>query len=67
MKNRVVVIVGSKAEVLHASHHTMVIETSFRTNSHTNTKSGLVVLCLEVLGNRDQSDESAWDRNLAKK
>ena len=66
-RNRVVVIVVSKAEILHASDHTIIIETSFRTDSHTNVKSGLVVLCLGVLGDRDQSDEIAWDYNLAKK
>ena len=72
MKNRVVVIVGSKTESLHASDNTMVIGTSFRTDSGTDVdskyiKSGLVVLYLFVLGNREKSDEIARDSILVTK
>ena len=43
----------------------MIIDTSFRIDS--DTKSGLVVRCMSVLGNRDPLDDSAWDENLAPK
>ena len=50
----------------------MFINTSFCTDSDTDmdskyTKSGLVVLFLGVLVNRDKSDEIAWDNNVLTK
>ena len=47
----------------------MVTDTSFCTDSDTDvdskyTKSGLIVLFMCVLGNRDKSDEITWNSNL---
>ena len=64
MKNRVVVIAVNKTEVQIASNETMVVDTSFRIDS--DTKLGLVVLFLGVLGSRDNLDESEWNTKLHK-
>lgn len=69
MSKSVVIIAGQKCELLEASKHIFVIDTSFHNDvtMDTNTnyvKSGIFLQCLAVSGDREVCEDVAWDNDL---
>ena len=59
MNKRVAIIIVDKEELMYASYHMLIVDTSFHNNNDTHMspeyrKYGVVMLCLGVLGDQNK-------------